>query len=167
MADKDSENSSEFSWGYFENTNDSFDVPGIGSDISVSPLSTPDISPVNSSSESDSEDEDLAWCPNLRKPNNKPFTEAVGATFELGPQKNELDFFLKFFPEELFELSVRETNAYATRVIETKPDRHWKEVGVEEMKAFFEIYMFISVVQIPSYSLAWTSHLVIHPSLTL
>lgn len=96
MADKDSENSSEFSWGYFENTNDSFDVPEIGSDISVSPVSTPDLSPVNSSSESDSEDEDLAWRPNLRKPNNKPFTEAVSATFKLRPRKNELDFFLKF-----------------------------------------------------------------------
>lgn len=45
MADKDSKNSSEFSWGYFENTNDSFDVdPEIGSDISVSPVSTPDLS---------------------------------------------------------------------------------------------------------------------------
>ncbi len=49
MAGKDSKNSSEFSWGYFENTNDSFDVdPEIGSDISVSPVSTPDLSPVNS-----------------------------------------------------------------------------------------------------------------------
>lgn len=116
MADKDCKNSSEFSWGYFENTNDSFDVPKIGSDISVSPVSTPDLSPVNSSSESDSDDKDLAWRPNLRKPNNKPFTEA---TFELGPRKNELDFFLRFFPEELFELLVRETNSYAARVIET------------------------------------------------
>lgn len=158
MADKDSKNSSEFSWGYFENTNDSFDVdPEIGSDISVSPVSTPDLSPVNSSSESDSDDKDLAWRPNLRKPNNKPFTEAVGATFELRPRKNKLDFFLKFFPEELFELLVRETNSYAARVIETNPDRHWKEVVVEEMKAFFGIYMYISVVQILNYSRAWTS----------
>lgn len=157
MEGKDSKNSSEFSWGYFENTNDSFDVPEIGSDMSVSPVSTPDLSPVNSSSESDSDDKDLAWRPNLRKPNNKPFTEAVGATFELRPRKNELDFFLKFFPEELFELLVRETNSYAARVKETKPDRHWKEVLVEEMKAFFRIYMYISVVQIPNYSLAWTS----------
>lgn len=50
MADKDSENSSEFSWGYFENTNNSFDISEIGSDISVSHISTPDLSPVNSSS---------------------------------------------------------------------------------------------------------------------
>lgn len=101
MADEDS----EFSWGYFENTNDSFDVPEIGSDISVSPVSSPDLSLVNLSSESDSEDEDLAWRPNLRKPNIKPFTEAVCANFQLGPLKNELDFFLKFFAEELLEIS--------------------------------------------------------------
>lgn len=157
IADKDSKNSSEFSWGYFENTNDSFDVPEIRSDISFSPVSTPDLSPVNSSSGSDSDDKDLAWHPILRKPINRPFTEAVGANFELGPWKNELDFFLKFFPEELFELLVRETNSYAARVIETKPDRHLKEVVVDEMKAFFRIYMYISVVQIPNYSLAWTS----------
>lgn len=93
----------------------------------------------------------------MRKPNNKPFTEAVCATFELGPLKNKLDLFFKFFPEELFELLVRETNSYAARVIETKPDRHWKEVVVEEMKAFFGICMYISVVQIPNYSRAWTS----------
>lgn len=41
---------SEFSWGYFENTNNSFDISEIGSDISVSHISTPDLSPVNSSS---------------------------------------------------------------------------------------------------------------------
>lgn len=35
-------------------------------------------------------------------------------------------------------------NAYAARVKETKPDRHWKEVGLEEMKAIFGIYMYIS-----------------------
>lgn len=53
MANEDSKNSSEFSWGYFENTNNtnnSFDISEIGSDISVSHISTPDLSPVNSSS---------------------------------------------------------------------------------------------------------------------
>ena len=67
MADKDSKNNSEFSWGFFENTSDTFDVPQIGSDTSVSPVSTQDLSLVNLSSKSDSADEDLAWQPYLRQ----------------------------------------------------------------------------------------------------
>lgn len=55
----------------------------------------------------------------------------------------------------MFEILVRETNAYAARVIETNPDHQWKDVELEEMKAFLGIYMYISVIKIPNYSIAW------------
>ena len=156
MADATGNDSSEFSFGYFENVNEDIEVPDVGSDISVSPVSTPDLSPVDSSSESDSDDEDLAWRPVLRKPVNKPFTEPVGATFTLEKESNELDFFLKFFDEGLFAKIVEETNNYAENCIQRKPDQKWKEVSVQELKAFFGIYIYISVVQIPTYTLAWS-----------
>lgn len=57
----------------------------------------------------------------------------------------------------MFEILVRETNAYAARVIETNPNHQWKDVKLEEMKAFLGIYMYISVIKIPNYSIAWTS----------
>jgi hypothetical protein len=79
MADASSDDSSEFSFGYFENASEGNEIPDIGSDISVSPVSTSELSLLNSETESDSDDEDLAWRTVLRKPVNKPFVEPVGA----------------------------------------------------------------------------------------
>lgn len=65
-----------------------------------------------------SEDEDFdveggeVWSENLRKPRVEEFTETVGATFTLEKEKNELDFFSKFFPKSLVEKIVVETNKY-------------------------------------------------------
>lgn len=61
MVGKDSKNSLEFSWGYFENINDSFDVFEIRSDIFFFFVLILDFLSVNFSSESDSDDEDLVW----------------------------------------------------------------------------------------------------------
>jgi hypothetical protein len=51
------------------------------------------------------------------------FTEtSTGATFDLGPLRTENDFFLQFFPENLVERLVTETNNYAKQMTEEKPD---------------------------------------------
>jgi hypothetical protein len=70
MADANGDDFSEFSFGYFENASEGSEIPDIGSDISVSPVSTPELSPLNSETESNSEDADLAWRTVSRKPVN-------------------------------------------------------------------------------------------------
>ena len=64
----------------------------------------------------------------------------------------ENDFFLQFFPENLVERLVTETNNYAKRMTKEKPDAKWTETNLMEMWAFLEIFM-----QAPKYSIAWGS----------
>lgn len=99
----------------------------IGSDISVSPVSTPELSTVDSSSAS--------------------FTKPVGGTFTLEKEENELDFFFQFFDDNLFEKIVDETNSYAEKCQQTNPNPKWKKVRVPEMKAFFGIYIVFCIVR--------------------
>ncbi|KAJ8316330.1 hypothetical protein KUTeg_006344 [Tegillarca granosa] len=97
------------------------------SDISVS-------EPEESSGNSSSDEVQVnipdiqTWSHNLKKPNVKEFTNTYGCTFELGPEKKELDFFLKFFPSTLIEKLVMETNSYAEKTNATarKPEQGWE-----------------------------------------
>jgi hypothetical protein len=66
--------------------------------------------------------------------------------------RTENDFFLQFFPENLVERLVTETNNYAKRMTKEKPDAKWTETNLTEMWAFLEIFM-----QAPKYSIAWGS----------
>jgi hypothetical protein len=50
---------------------------------------------------------------------------------------------MKFFDESLFAKIVEETNNYAEKCMVSKPDRKWSDVGVQELKAFFGIYIFL------------------------
>lgn len=112
----------------------------IGSDISVSPVSTPELSTVDSSSAS--ENDHLLFSTFTR-----PFTKPVGGTFTLEKEENELDFFFQFFDDNFFEKIVDETNSYAEKCQQTNPNPKWKKVGVPEMKAFFGIYIVFSIVR--------------------
>jgi hypothetical protein len=126
----------------------------VGSDISMA--SDSDSDSTSSDSDSDSEGEIERWGHNLRAPNNEPFTQRVGATFDLAAEAREIDFFLKFFPDELIDLLVKETNEYAERCILQKPDKLWKPVTSREIKACLGIHVIMSVIQVPSYSVLWT-----------
>ena len=157
MADS-SDGDSSFSYSkFYENIQEPLDQD-IESDISISPVSSPDVSPLSSDNESENEDdENVTWRRELRKPVNIAFSEQVGAAFELSAEEKEIDFFLKFFSEDLMSHLVRETNLYADKCIANKPDPKWKPVTLEELKAYFGINIVFSIVQIPSYTLAWTS----------
>jgi hypothetical protein len=51
-------------------------------------------------------------------------------------KKKEIDFFHKFFPVSLVEKIVAETNAYAVRCIQVRPDKVWVPTTFPEMMAF-------------------------------
>jgi len=67
----------------------------IGSDISVSPVSTPETSKNEESDEEEVRND--TWNENLRAFQIDPFVSPTGATFQLGPLRTEKDFFLQFF----------------------------------------------------------------------
>jgi hypothetical protein len=57
----------------------------------------------------------------------------------------------------LVEKIVAETNAYAVRCIQVRPDKVWVPTTFPEMMAFLGIHVVFSIVGIPSYTLAWKS----------
>ncbi|KAJ8316765.1 hypothetical protein KUTeg_005711 [Tegillarca granosa] len=109
-----------------------------------------DISIPSEESESESEDEMIqtqdtgdSWSKQLKKPKIPcVFEEEVGAIFELGPQKKEIDFFSKFFTTSIVEKLVTETNSYAEKMnsVAAKPDKKWVPTFVQEMMAFLGIH---------------------------
>ncbi|KAJ8301049.1 LOW QUALITY PROTEIN: hypothetical protein KUTeg_022568 [Tegillarca granosa] len=126
-----------------ESVSDINETKSIDSDIS---FSSPES---DSSSEEESVGENIdeqTWSRNLRKPKVTEFSE-VGATFELGPEKNELDFLSKFFPTTLVERLVTETNNYADKLIIQKPDKGWIPTFFQEMMAFLGIHVIFFRIQ--------------------
>ena len=148
MAESDVESDFEgFDSEDIENAN----VRSIGSDISVSSVS---------SDESDSDEEDrqnIQWSRILRPPEVEEFTEDTGASFVLDGNCTELDFFLKFLPLTFIDRIVQETNEYAARCIQEKADSLWYDTNRSEMMAYFGLMVVMSIISVPSYTLAWKS----------
>ena len=110
------------------------------------------------SSDDDNPDQiNQTWSRNLKKPQVADFREQIGATFQLNEEKKEIDFLHKFFPVSLVEKIVAETNAYAVKCIQVRPDKVWVPTTFPEMMAFLGIHVVFSIVGIPSYTLAWKS----------
>ena len=99
------------------------------------------------------------WSRNLKNPQVAYFREHIGATFQLNEEKKEIDYFRKFFPVSLVEKIVAETNAYAVRCIQVRPDKVWVPTTFPEMMAFLGIHVVFSIVGIPSYTLEYVLYL--------
>ena len=141
---------SEFE-GFSPSDIDETENRSIGSDISISEVDT-------DSSDDDNPDQiNQTWSRYLKKPQVADFREQIGATFQLNEEKKEIDFFHKFFPVSLVEKIVAETNAYAVKCIQVRPDKVWVPTTFPEMMAFLGIHVVFSIVGIPSYTLAWKS----------
>ena len=97
-----SDNESEFE-GFTAEDIEGTEIPDAGSDISVSPVSTPP------TSDYESDFDENTWSRNLKKPNVRYFNDTFGATFTLEDNQQEKDFFNKFFPHELIEKITRQT----------------------------------------------------------
>ena len=69
-----SDNESEFE-GFTAEDIEGTEIPDAGSDISVSPVSTPP------TSDNESDFDEVTWSRNLRKPNVRDFNDRFGATF--------------------------------------------------------------------------------------
>ena len=59
---------------------------------------------------------------------------------------NELALFFRFFSQDLLLHIVEETNRYAAAKIATSEDRNWFPLSVKELKAYFGIRVYMSVL---------------------
>lgn len=99
------------------------------------------------------------WVVNDRtaRPKSQFFGPVPGANAVLGPDENELDFFLLFFPAFLFELLVNQTNLYARQRQQTRPDAKWSPVTEEEIKAWLGMRVAMSILQLPQTAMYWST----------
>lgn len=133
LLDESSDSGSEFS---------GFDSDDLPSDLDASILS---------SEESDEEVEVRDnWVQNDRRPRRKqPFSgPEPGPTIDLGPEAREVDFFMLFFPVNLLLSLVEQTNLFARQKQIQKPDPHWVDTTVEELKAWLGIRVYMSIMQV-------------------
>lgn len=123
------------------------------SDISVDESSS---SEDENLSEEESEEQEIVWSTNNSDVNFEPFNQEVGPKTLLSEEKNALDFLLLLFPETLIAHIVTETNRYAKQCIAKKPDRHWFDTTVEEMKAFLGLNILFGIKSLPEIKLYWS-----------
>ena len=86
-----------------------------------------------------------------------------GPTFPVNSSRSTLDFFSRFFTDEVWELIVTHTNRYAARLRQQSHHasiRVWHDVSVIEMKAFIGILIRIGICRLPRLRLYWTTR---HP----
>ena len=72
-----------------------------------------------------------------------------------------LDFFARFFTEEVWTFLVTETNRYAdnNRIV-SPSSRAWSPVSVQEMKAFVGILILMGILKLPRLEMYWSKQ---HP----
>ena len=71
-----------------------------------------------------------------------------------------LDFFTKYFDDEVFALLVDMTNKYARQQRADDPERNkmkWDDVTVEEMRAYFGMCIIMGIIRLPSLNMYWTT----------
>ena len=85
----------------------------------------------------------------IARPKAQFYGPVPGANAVLGPDENELDFFLLFFPAFLFELIANQTNLYARQRQQTRPEPRWTPVTEEEVKAWLGMRVAMSVLHLP------------------
>ncbi|KAK7480244.1 hypothetical protein BaRGS_00028520 [Batillaria attramentaria] len=78
-----------------------------------------------------------------------------GATFQLGAEKNENDFFEKVFTPELIEKVVVETNRYADQRYDDKPEPRWSPVTETELRAYLDMRV-VHIIQVPHADMYWS-----------
>lgn len=125
------------------------------SDISVSPVSTPNTSELSTSSDDEPVNSVVWHSRYLTQVDIVPFQKPSGPTNPLPREATEIDFFSQFFDDDMLQLVVRETNHYADSCISQHPDAKWYPTTVPEMKAYMGIMVVLSVMQVPTYTIAW------------
>ena len=87
------------------------------------------------------------------------FTKAVGCSRVMPEGTSALDFFLLFVDNRMMNNMVRETNRYALQTLEmqNKDPSLWKEVTLQELKAFLGLLIAMSIHRLPSLRNYWSS----------
>ena len=95
--------------------------------------------------------EELSWSDNRTEIDVPGFSQAVGPTMILPVGTLALDFFLLFMSNRILQNILRETNGYASQTLQAKnkDTTTWKQLSMEELKAFFGLLVAMSIHKLP------------------
>lgn len=81
------------------------------------------------------------------------FIEPTGPTHHLPSDATPLQYFLLMFPLTLIQVIVDNTNLYARQ----SGAQGWVDTTIGEMKAFLGLQILMGIVQLPRYTMYWSS----------
>ena len=105
-------------------------------------------------SSSDSDNDEIDW--KKQKLNDVALefdAVAVVPTEPFLQTDGPLQFFCRFFHNDLFQLLVKQTNLYAAQ----RHLHHWKDITESELKAFIGILIAMGLHGVPSVDMVWSS----------
>lgn len=82
------------------------------------------------------------------------FVESSGPTYQLPFDANPLQFFMVIFTLALVQIIVDNTNFYAAQSV----DQGWVDTTIDEMKAFLGLQILMGIIQLPRYTMYWSSN---------
>ena len=145
-----------------EETFDGFEMGGRDrnndSDIDLEGLEAEDDDPgpyVPPGDDTDDEEEEARWTDQLIDIQVPDFLAATGINLVLN-NPNELDVFLSFIGDDLWDKMVAESNRYAHQQL---GDRfaNFRVITRAELKAFTGINIIMGIVRLPNYALYWSN----------
>ena len=98
------------------------------------------------------EDEEAQWTAQLTRVQVPRFNAETGITFDVD-NPNELDVFLNFIDNHLWDLMVEESNRNA----EEKLGDRFPSFTRKELKAFIGINVIMGINRLPNYTLCWST----------
>lgn len=104
------------------------------------------------------DEEEMPWTDQLCHFVPPNFNSAIGITFPLPENPKEIDFFSAFIDDELWDLTVLETNRYAQQKLADSPARlaNFLPVTRTELKAFIAVNIIMGMLKLPSIALYWS-----------
>ena len=87
------------------------------------------------------------------------FSQAIGPANVMPRESLAVDFFQLFVDNRMLGNILRETNCYACQSLlaRNKDVRSWKEISLEELKAFLGLLICMSIHRLPSLRDYWSS----------
>ena len=103
--------------------------------------------------------EEFSWSDNRTEIDIPGFSQAVGPTTILPVGALALDFFLLFMSNRILQNILRETNRYAIQTLQgkNKDPTTWKQLSMEDLKAFFGLLVAMSIHKLPCLRDYWSS----------
>lgn len=110
--------------------------------------------------------EEFSWSDNRAEIDIPGFLQAVGPMTILPVGALALDFFLLFMSSRILQNILRETNWYASQTLQAKntDPTTWKQLSMEELKAFFGLLVAMSIHKLPCLRDYWSSNWVLSVS---